>query len=444
MRIIISGDGDTGTHLARQLSQENQDVLLMGTDDAHLGELDARYNIMTMNGRSVSPSALTEAGVSDCGLFIAVTPWENGNMISCQLAKMLGARRTVARIDNSELMQRRESEFLAKNGVDELVYPEYIAAKEIVSILNRNWTRRWFELHNGEIIVAAVKITKDSPLAGVLLREFAKSRVPMHVAALRRGMQTIIPRGDDMIEAGDVAYFTLLKDGEDELLGLCGMENRRISRILISGAGRMTRQLAPHLSGHYKVTVIDSDVSKCRRLSQTEPSFTIVNIDQKDIESLREEHISECDAFIALNDSSEMNIIGSMLAKASGVPLAIAEIEDLQYFTEAENLNIDAVVNKKLLTSSTIFQMILDGDISTPRCLAIEDAEVAEIVACEGSRVTRKPISELNLPSGITLAGLIRDGKGMLVSGETHVLPGDHLVIFCLSGSLDKFMKFFR
>lgn len=444
MRILIAGTGDTGTHLARQLSQENQDVIVIGDDEERLGELDSRFNIMTFAGRCTSPSDLEAAGAGECDLFIAVTPFENENMISCLLAKMLGAKNTVARIDNSELMHGRGAEFFANIGINELVYPEYLAAREIAGALERNWTKRWFELHNGEIIVAGVRIAPDSKLDGVQLKEFVKSKVPIHVAAIRRGEFTLIPHGEDELRAGDIAYFSLLRGGENELLNLCGLENRAIKRIMISGAGRMTRQLAPLLAGKYSVTVIDSDKSRCNRMSVAAPSFTVVNADQRDIDILREERLRECDAFIALNDSSEMNIIGCMLAREAGVAKTIADIEDTQYFVEAENLNIGTVINKKLLTSSTIFQMLLDGGLPTSRCLALEDAEVAEIEAGEDSKVTKKPVSELNLPAGITLAGLIRDGKGMLVAGSTMIRPGDHLVVFCLSGSIDKFLKFFR
>lgn len=444
MKILISGDGDTGSHLARQLSMEDQDVILMGRDKAHLDDLDSRYNIMTYEGIGVSPDSLREAGVADCDLFIAVTPWENENMISSQLAKSMGAGRTVARIDNGEFMRPEVREIFRRTGIDELVYPEYVAADVIATTLTRNWVRSWFELHGGALIVAGVKLMPGCELDGMPLHDLGKSRNHFHVSAIRRGSETIIPRGSDVLHAGDVAYFSMLRGGGEEVAELCGRSSHKVSKIMISGAGRISRQLARRFSGRFDITVVDSDRAKCAKLAAMAPGVTVVNSDQRDVDVLREEGIDSCDVYLALNDSSEMNIVGCMLAKDAGVEKTIAEIEDIQYFVEADSLNIDVVINKKLLTSSTIFQMLLDTDLPTPRCLALEDAEVAEIVAGENSPVTRAPVSDLRLPRDMTLAGMIRDGEGMLVSGSTHIRAGDHVVVFCLSGSLNKFEKLFK
>ncbi len=444
MKIIICGDGDTGSHLSRQLSLENQDVLLIGQDREHLADLDARYNIMTMEGSGLSPADLREAGVAGCDLFIAVTPWENNNMISCQLARALGAARTVARIDNSGFMTDDIRRLFAATGIDTMVFPEFLAAGQIESTLHRCWCRNWFELHDGQLIVAGVRVAPGAPLDGRHLHELAKSEHPFHVAAIKRRDMMIIPHGDDRIAAGDILYISILPADIGHLPPQCGAVSGQIRRIIISGADRMTRQLVKRIGGEFDITVIDADPEKCRRLSTMAPQVTVVNADQRDIDVLREEGIDSADAFIGLNESSEMNIIGCMIAREAGVAKTIAEIEDIQYIAEADALNIDVVVNKKLLTSSTIFQMLLDSGLPTPRCLALEDAEVAEIIVDEGSKATRRPVMDLNLPKGINIAGVIRDGVGRLVSGSTVLRGGDHVVVVCLSGALDKFTRTFR
>lgn len=446
MKIIIGGDGDTGSHLARQLCAENQDVVLIGEDRKRLEELDSRNNIMVQEGSGVMPSILRAAGVSGCDLFIGVTPWGNENIVSSQLAKALGAKRTVARIDNGELIGDSMNEVLRGTGIDIVVYPEYLVAHEIRMLLRHNWVKQWFELHDGALVIVGVKVRPDSELAGRHLYELVKPEHPFHVAAIRRKGKTIIPKGDNQIKVNDILYLTMLPEVADRVARMCGHAPRRVQKVMISGAGKLTRQIAQALADSgYHITVVESDSARCHKLSMRFPSVTVVNSDQRDYEVLSEEGLETCDVFIAANDSSEMNIVGSMLAKDAGVPWTIAEIEDIQYFAEAENLNIDVVVNKKLLTSSTILQMLLDSkNMETARCLSLEDADVFEVVATDGARITRAAVKNLKLPDGMTLAGIVRDGHGMLVSGDTRIQPGDHVVVFSLSGSLNKYEKLFR
>lgn len=446
MKIIIGGDGDTGSHLARQLCAENLDVVLIGEDRKRLEELDSRNNIMVQEGSGVMPSILRAAGVSGCDLFIGVTPWGNENIVSSQLAKALGAKRTVARIDNGELIGDSMNEVLRGTGIDIVVYPEYLVAHEIRTLLRHNWVKQWFELHDGALVIVGVKVRPDSELAGRHLYELVKPEHPFHVAAIRRKGKTIIPKGDNQIKVNDILYLTMLPEVADRVARMCGHAPRRVQKVMISGAGKLTRQIAQALADSgYHITVVESDSARCHKLSMRFPSVTVVNSDQRDYEVLSEEGLETCDVFIAANDSSEMNIVGSMLAKDAGVPWTIAEIEDIQYFAEAENLNIDVVVNKKLLTSSTILQMLLDSkNMETARCLSLEDADVFEVVATDGARITRAAVKDLKLPDGMTLAGIVRDGHGMLVSGDTRIQPGDHVVVFSLSGSLNKYEKLFR
>lgn len=446
MKIIIAGDGDTGCHLARQLCAENQDVVLIGEDRKRLEELDSRNNIMVQYGSGVMPSNLKSAGVAGCDLFVSVTPWGNENIVSSQLAKALGAGRTVARIDNGELITDAMRDVLRNTGIDIALYPEYLVAHQIRTLLKHNWVKQWFELHDGALVIVGVKVRPESELAGMHLYELMKSEHPFHVAAIRRRGKTIIPKGDNHIEANDIVYLSMLPGVADRVAGLCGHRPGRVQKVMISGAGKLARQIVSALrQSGYAITVVDADTARCRKLSALYPSVTVVNADQRDYEVLCDEGLESTDAFIAVNDSSEMNIVGSLLAKDAGVPRTIAEIEDIQYFAEAENLNIDVVVNKKLLTSSTILQMLLDSrNMETSRCLSLEDADVSEIVAAPDSKITKGAVRDLKLPSGMTLAGIVRNGEGMLVSGDTQIRGGDHVVVFSLSGSLNKYEKLFR
>ncbi len=443
MKIVIAGAGEVGSHLAKLLSREEQDIILVDNDAEKLAAIDANYNLMTRCGSPTSFAVLRDAGTARCDLFIAVTPFETTNVIACSIAKSLGAKKTVARIDNYEFMESSHKDFFNSMGVNKLIYPEYLAAQEILTSLKRTWVRAWFEIHEGELIVIGVKIRDNARLRGMQLKQLAMEQGSFHVAAIRRAHATIIPRGDDRIETNDILYFTTTRDHIDDIRDICGKTQQEIRKVLIMGGSRIAIRLTALASDKYKFKIIDIDRARCNKLCERCPDARIINGDARDIETLIEEGIDDMDAFIALTDSSETNILASVTAKEHGVKKTIAEVEDLQFISSAENLNIGTVVNKKLLASSNIFQILLDADSASSKFMALADADVAEIEVKPRSKVTRGAVKDLGLSRDMTIAGLIRDGHGMLVNGNTVIQPGDHVVVFCLSGAIHKIERLF-
>ena len=444
MKIVIVGAGEVGSHLAKLLSREDQDIVLVDKDANRLANLDANYNLMTLCGSPTSFSTMREADVDHCDLFIAVTPYETTNVTACAMAKSIGAKKTVARIDNYEFMVDESQKFFTQIGVDYLIYPEFLAAQEIMTSLKRSWVRHWFELHDGEIILVGVKLRDNAPLIGKQLKELAFVQRSFHISAIKRNHETIIPRGDDIIRANDILYFTTTRDHVDDLLDLCGKVQHEINRVLIMGGSRIAIRLAALAGNEYSFKIIESNLEVCKALPEKCPNCEIVHGDARDFDVLREEGIEDFDAFIALAESSEANILACLTAKEFGVDKTIAEVENIQFISEAEGLNIGTIINKKLLASSKIFQILLDADINSSKCLALTDAEVAEIEAKPKSKITRAAVKDLNLSRDMTIAGLIRDGQGMLVNGNTVIQPGDHVVVFCLTGAIHKVEKLFN
>lgn len=443
MKIVIAGAGSVGSHLAKMLSREEQDITLIDTDTERLATIDANYNLLTINGNPTSFQVLQQAHVEGCDLFIAVMPHETRNLVACAIANSLGAKKAVARVDNFEYKMPAHKDFFASLGVADVIYPEYLAALEIITALEHNWVRNWFELHDGELIIVGVKIRDNAPIIGMQLKELAMTHHSFHVAAIKRNHETIFPRGDDYIRPNDIVYFASRRENVDKLVDICGKVYRPIRDIMIMGGSRIAIRLVHMVGDKYNFKIIETDRDLCVQLSQKCPQAEIINADARDIDTLKEEGISSADAFIALAESSEANILTCLSAKEFGVIKTIAEVENLQFISEAENLNIGTIVNKKLLASSRIFQILLDTDTSTSRCLAMADAEVAEIVAREGSRITRAPVKDLRLSRDMTIAGLIRDGHGSLVTGNTLIQPGDHVVVFCLNGVIHTVEKLF-
>lgn len=443
MKILIAGAGEVGTHLAKMLSNENQDIIVIDNDAIKLANLE-KYNLMTYVGSAISFEVMRDVNVGSADLFIAVTPFESRNLVACSMAKSLGAKKTVARIDNDEFLKKEHKDYFTALGVDNLIYPEYLASKEIITALKRTWVRNWFELFDGELIVVGVKLRNNAKLVGHRLKDLSEVSSFLHVSAIKRNRETIIPRGDDVIMENDIAYIATTHDHIDEVVDICGKEKIDVGKVLIMGGNPIAVQLAQMVQNRYKVKIIDKDMDRCDYLANVLPYCNIVHGDARDFDILESEGLSDYDVFVALTGSSEANILGCMMAKEHGIRKTIAEVENIHFISEAEGLNIGMVVNKKLLASSRIFQILLDSDATNAKCLALADAEVAELEVKEGSKVTHGAVKDLKLTKDMTIAGLVRDGEGQLVKGDTRLQAGDHVVIFCLSGSIHKIEKIFN
>ncbi|MCM1369660.1 MAG: Trk system potassium transporter TrkA [Candidatus Amulumruptor caecigallinarius] len=444
MKIIIAGAGEVGTHLAKMLSNENQDITLLDNDQSKLDVIDSNYNLMTWNGSTSSFESLREVGISNADLYIAVTPYETRNITSCAIAKKMGAGKTVARIDNSEFLIPENRRIIRDLGVDFVIYPENLAANEIATSLNHNWARYWGEMHNGNLLLIGVKIHSNSVLLNVQLKNLPVTTHDFHIAAIKRNNETIIPNGNDEILPDDIVYFITTPPFTQQVRDLCGKTKRVIKKALIMGGSRIAQRFARLYHDDFHIRIIDTDMANCERMATALPDCEIVYGDGRDIEVLRENNIYQYDAFLALTDSSETNILTCLTAKEFGVPKTIAEVENLQFLGLAENLNIGNTINKKLLASSRIYKILLDADESNSRFFALPDAEVAEIYVKPDAKITRHKVKDLKLPFGMTLAAMVRNDNVMLVNGNTHIQEGDYVVVFSIMGTIQKIEKWFN
>lgn len=444
MKIIIAGAGEVGTHLAKMLSKENQDITLLDNDQSKLDIIDSNYNLMTWNGSTSSFESLKEVGVGDADLYIAVTPYETRNITSCAIAKKMGAKKTVARIDNSEFLKEDNRQIIRELGVDFVIYPENLAANDIALSLSHNWARYWGEMHGGKLLMIGVKIHSDSVLLNVKLKDLPVDTHDFHIAAIKRNNETIIPNGNDEILPDDIVYFMTTPPYINQVRDLCGKVKRVIKKALIMGGSRIARRFAKLYHDKFHIKIIDCDMAHCEEMATMLPDCEIVYGDGRDIEVLRENNIYQYDAFLALTDSSETNILTCLTAKEFGVPKTIADVENLQFLGLAENLNIGNTINKKLLASARIYKILLDADESDSRFFALPDAEVAEIYVKPGAKITKSVVKDLKLPFGMTLAAMVRNDEVMLVNGNTRIQEGDYVVVFSLMGTIQKIEKWFN
>ncbi len=443
MKIVISGAGEVGSHLAKMLSKENQDIILLDSNQEALDNIDRNYNLMTVYGSTSSINILRDIGIEDVDLLIAVTPYETRNISICALAKALGASKTVARIDNAEYLQPANKRLLENFGVNHLIYPENLAAKEMGDSLEHNWTRYWGDLRQGKLMLIGVKIRSNSILAECQLKNLPVATHNFHVVAIKHDSETIIPTGMDFIHADDIVYFITTRQYVDEVREMCGKVKRNIKDVVMVGAGRIGLRFALQYHDRFDIKIIEIDRARCEEVATLLPDCQVVCGDARNVEVLRENNIYRYDAFLALSSSPETNILLCMTAKEFGVPKTIAEVENLQLISQAEKLNIGTIINKKLLASSHIFKILLDADVDNSKCLALADAEVAEIQVQKGAKITKSPVRNLRLPYGMTLGAYTRDDECALIDGNTIIQEGDYVVVFCLSGSLNKIERWF-
>lgn len=446
MKIIIAGAGAVGTHLAKLLSREKQDIILMDDDEEKLSTLSSNFDLMTVPISPSSISGLKEVGVKEADLFIAVTPDESRNMTACMLASNLGAKKTVARIDNYEYLLPKNKEFFMKLGVNSLIYPEMLAAKEIVSSMRMSWVRQWWEFCGGALILIGTKMREKAEILNITLSELGTPDIPYHVVAIKRGTETIIPRGDDTIKLHDIVYFTTTRKYIPYVRKIAGKEDYAdVRNVMIMGGSRIAVRTAQYVPDYMQVKIVENSISRCNRLTELLDDKTmIINGDGRDMDLLLEEGLRNTEAFVALTGNSETNILACLAAKRMGVDKTVAEVENIDYISMAESLDIGTVINKKMIAASHIYQMMLDADVSNVKCLTFANADVAEFTVKADSKITRSLIKDIGLPKGTTIGGLIRNGEGMLVTGETLVKAGDHVVVFCLNMMIKKIEKYFN
>lgn len=444
MNILIAGAGAVGTHLSELLSKERQNIILIDDDPERLGKIDSTLDLMTVNVSPTSISGLKNAGVREADLFIAVTPDESRNMTACMLARSMGAHKTIARIENYEYLLPKHQDFFKNLGVDSMICPEMLAAKEIVSSLKMSWIRQWWEFGGGALVMLGSKMRETSTILNTRLADLDRT-VPYHIVAIKRGSETIIPRGSDEIKLYDIVYVTTKREYLPSLKKIFGKENYgKIENVVILGGSRIAVRTVQCASDNFDIKIIEQDFEKCERLNEyIKGNALVINGDGRDMDLLRQEGITKNHAFVALSDNSETNILACLSAKRLGFRKTIAEVENIDYIEMAESLDIGTVINKKLIAASHIYQMMLDADVSNVKSLTFANADVAEFTVKEKSYITRHKVKDVGFPKGFTIGGIIRNGEGMLVDGETEILAGDHVVVFC-GGLIKKIEKFFN
>lgn len=447
MKIVIAGAGDVGIHLAKLFAREHRDVVLIDGSVKRLTPVANYVDILTITGSPMNMEVQEEAGVKDADLFVGVTPEESINMMCCIIAKKMGAKKTVARIDKTDYLTPENAQFFRSIGIDSMIYPEGLVGKEINHLIERPWVRQWWEVQNGQLVVLGVKIRKGSSLIDRPLYELMKQDAPLHVTAIKRAGETLIPHGNDSLHAGDLAFIMTTANHVEYVRNLLGKGSWPEARnVFYMGASESAICSVNSLPSNIHGKLFDVNPERVNALTTLikNPHIMPHVGDARDMDLLIDENIKDHQVFIAATENSETNILACLAVKNLGIPKTIAMVENSEYVPLAESLDIGSIINKKTFAAGNIYRMMLRSEIESVKGLNIAAAEVAEYHVKAGSLITRHPVKELGFPPYASIGGFVRDGKGHFVNGQTLFLPGDVVVVFCLEGYLKKLERFFK
>ena len=445
MKIIIAGAYAIGTYLAKLLSRNMQDIVLMDEDPENLEKISSEYDLLTMECSPTNIKGLKEAGVEHTDLFIAVTPSESANIASCVMAHQLGAKKTVARVDNPEYVEEHNKELFRQMGISDIIYPEILAAKDIINGLKMSWVRQRWDVHDGALVMLGIKLRETCEILDRPLKDICGPDDPYHVVAIKRNDETIIPGGYDTLQLYDLVYFMTTKQYIPYIRKIVGKEHYvDVQNVIFMGGGKTAARAVKMLPEYMNAKIIEQNPARCEILNDIfSEDRLVINGDGRDIGLLQEEGIRHTQAFVALTSNAETNILACLTAKRLGVRKTVASVENFDYVNTADGLDIGTIINKKALAASHIYQMMLDANVANVKFLMSINADVAEFVPSPESKITRKVVRELNLPKGVTIGGLVRSGEGMLVSGNTQIEAGDSVVVFCYNVDMKKVEKLF-
>lgn len=452
MKIVIAGAGAVGSHLAKMLSNESNDITVIDMDQKRLDALSTNADVVTVEGNPSTIHTLQEAGVAHADLFIAVNPSDSQdvNIVSAMLAKKLGSKKVTARINNEEYLTYENKSMFTEMGIDLMFYPEKIAASEIADLLKRTASTDSMDFARGKLQMAVFKLEEESSLLGMTMLEFstlaAEEGMKYRVVAISRNNQTIIPKFDTKFKYHDLVFIISKREGMDMLMRYIGKKNIEVNNLMILGGSPIGEMVAKQMAKELdSVKLIELNKEKCLDLSEKLPgNVIVVNGDGRNSDMLLEESIKDYDAFVAVTNSSETNILACVAAKSFGVERTIAEVENIEYIRLAESMGVDAVINKKLITAGRIFKFTLSNKVRFIKYMSGTDAEILEFIVAPDTKITKVPLKDMGFPRNAIIGGIIRGNDSFIAVGDTQIQAYDRVAVFALPEAVKEVDKFFR
>ncbi len=432
MKVIIVGGGEVGFHIARRLSSESQDVVLIDKDPEKVNRINEELDIQAIPGSGTSPGMLKNSGIKDADMLVAATDSDEANLIACMLARHLSPYiLKVARLRNPEYLDMKDLLSQETLGIDHIINPESTVVETIQSLMNAPGASDVMDFVNGRIKLIGVGIREGSPFAARKLSSLQDMKGKLLVGAIVRENRVRIPHGEDTIQADDLVYVVARQDEVRNVMALLGIKETRLRRVIIVGGGQTGRGLAEALDKtRISTTLIDRSPSRCEVLAESLQRVMVINGDGTDRELLLEENVNNADFLVTLTGDEESNVLISLLAKGLGARRTITRINKLSYIPLVSSIGIDTIVSSRLSAIRGILQHIRKGRIISVAPLKGENAEVIEAEALNTSDIVNAPLSRIKFPKGAIIGAVVRNDEIIIPRGETWIRAGDRLIIF--------------
>ena len=446
MKIIIAGAGDVGSHLAKLLSSESHDIYLIDKNEERLNSISSQFDVFTILGDAKSVEIMEQKLISSCDLLIAVTSSEETNMLICILGRKLGAKHTIARINDDNIIKENKEHFYNDLGINTLISPTHLASLEIKRLIHQSAFTDDIEFEQGKLTVFGISLSGNSILINKTVRESAdlNPNLTFKPLALHRDNLTLLVSGETILKENDIVYFISLKESIDNIIKICGKHKFKVKDVMIIGGSRIGLNTAELLEKDFRVTLVEKDKKRCEEMASTLKSTLVVNINGHDVKMLEEEGLTETDALVSVTADSEMNIMTSLVGKSHGIKKSIARIENFDYINLSQSIGVDTLINKKIIAADNIFKFVRKGNVSSVANLHGTDAEIIEFIVKSGTKITKKPLNQLNFPSLSKIAGVIRDGNPIIPFGDFQLQENDQTIVFSLTESIKKIEEFFQ
>ena len=446
MKIIIAGAGDIGSHLAKLLSSESHDIYLIDNNEERLNAISSQIDVITITGDAKSVELMDQKLISTSDFLIAVTSSEETNMLICILGKKLGANHTIARINDDNIIKENREHFYNELGIDTLISLTHLATLEINRLINQAAFTDDIEFENGKLTVFGISLSEKSILINKTVSESAglNPNLSFKPLALHRDEFTLLVNGDTILNENDIVYFISQKECIEDIIKLCGKTSIHINNVMIIGGSKIGLNIAQLLEKNHQVTIVEKDKAKCEKIASFLKKTLVINIDGHDVKQLEEEGLADMDALISVTANSEMNVITSLVGKKHGIKKTIARIENFNYINLSQSIGIDTIINKKIIAADKIFKFVRKGNVSSVANLHGTNAEIIEFVVKSNTKITSKPINQLNFPSDSNIAGVIRNGIPIIPFGDFQLIENDKTNVFSLTESIKEIEKFFQ
>jgi len=434
MRIVIIGAGEVGFYLAKRLSHEKHDLILIDQDADKCNNVQESLDVSVVQGDASSQRVLKEAGLDSADMLIAASGADEINILACMVAAKLGVKRKIARVRNPDYYDELSILKPRDLGVDLFIHPEDEVIKEISGLLMRAAASEIVEFEDGKILVVGLKLDQNCPHLGKQLKNIGseEQRKNFRVVAMLKGEKTIIPTGNDYFIKNDQIFVVTRRESLPEVLTLTGKTDQKLDKVMILGGGKIGRGLACGLEEKSEVALIESDREKSIKLACELKRTEVFQAEGAEIDSLAREGILGMDAFVAVTSDDETNIISCLLAKHLGIHKAIALVNRASYLPLMPVIGIDSTVNVRLATANAILRFIRRGTILSVATFHGIDAEAIEFEIQKENRFTGHPLKQLKLPEGCLIAAIVRKGGVFVPYGNSTIEYGDKVIVFAL------------